>query len=125
MKDIFERALHSILDHSTLLDFRAVSGGDINEAFALDTDQGRFFMKLNDAHRYPEMFQIEAGGLHALAEHFPLKVPEVISVGEVANKQYLLLEWLQPATNTHQSWEAFGHALADFRARKHSASVGY
>ncbi len=89
-----------------------VYGGDINQAFALDTNKGRFFIKLNDAGQYPEMFLAEADGLTALQKDFPLKVPSVVAVGEVENTQYLLLEWLENTNHTNQSWEAFGQALA-------------
>lgn len=90
----------------------SVRGGDINEAFALQTDKGRFFLKLNEAQNFPGMFAAEAEGLAALQKHFSLKVPQVVAVGEAGNIQYLLLEWLQTTSHTAQSWESFGYALA-------------
>ncbi len=45
---------------------RKVSGGDINETYAVDTNRGLFFMKLNSASDFPLMFQKEAEGLKAL-----------------------------------------------------------
>lgn len=35
-----------------------VSGGDINDAFKLETEDGQYyFLKVNDCNRYPEMFE--------------------------------------------------------------------
>ena len=51
----------------------SIGGGDINEAFALETNKGRFFIKLNDASRYPQMFVLEAEGLAALQEKLSFK----------------------------------------------------
>lgn len=96
-----------------------VHGGDINQAYALDTNKGRFFLKLNDAQRFPAMFVVEANGLQALEKNFPLKVPSVVAHGEADNQQYLLLEWLQPASYTNQSWKAFGRALAQLHCTTH------
>jgi protein-ribulosamine 3-kinase len=110
--------MKDILDHVSATQgwqiqaISAVHGGDINQAFALETNQGKYFLKLNDAARYPKMFAIEAVGLHTLSQHFTLKVPTVIAAGEVNDKQYLLLEWLQPASYSAESWQAFGRALA-------------
>ena len=56
-------------------------GGDINQAFSLETNNGRFFLKLNDAQRYPGMFAAEADGLQALQKKFSLKVPSVVATG--------------------------------------------
>ncbi len=44
-----------------------VGGGCINDSFRLDTSVGVFFMKYNDANRYPGMFEAEARGLLLLA----------------------------------------------------------
>ncbi len=45
MKDIFQKALQSIGDDSTLLNVKPVSGGDINEAYLLRTEKQQYFMK--------------------------------------------------------------------------------
>ncbi len=74
---------------------RKVSGGDINETYTVDTNSGRFFMKLNSASDFSLMFQKEAEGLKALQQASLLKVPEVVATGEYEGQQYLLLEWLE------------------------------
>jgi fructosamine-3-kinase len=101
-----------------------VHGGDINQAFAIETTAGKYFIKLNSANRYPRMFEIEAAGLKALAGNYPLKVPQVIDCGVAADQQYLILEWLAVAQATSASWEAFGIALAELH-RTTNESFGW
>jgi fructosamine-3-kinase len=89
----------------------AVSGGDINASFAVDTTDGRMFLKLNSASQYPQMFTKETEGLKALAHAGKLKVPEVIATGVLNQQQYLLLEWLERATPSKDFWCVFAEAL--------------
>src|SRR5215210_731722 len=43
-----------------------VGGGSINNAYRLETNEGRFFVKVNSADRFPSMFEAEADGLKRL-----------------------------------------------------------
>ena len=85
-----------------------VSGGDINEAFAVELSDGRrIFIK---AHRTapPGMFEAEARGLAWLAEASALRVPRVIAVGVA----FLALEWLEPGRPLSGFDESLGRGLA-------------
>lgn len=100
-----------------LFDFRMtdtsfLSGGCINPSVRLDTSQGPFFLKWNDAARFPAMFEKEALGLQALANSQTLKIPQVIGTGEVEGTSYLLLEFLEKTVGTSKSWHQLGHQLA-------------
>jgi len=89
-----------------------VHGGDINQAYSVETDKGAFFLKLNHASAYPKMFQKEAEGLHALQNKSLLKIPTVIGFGEVEDSQWLLLEWLDKSNPSSDFWEQLGTGLA-------------
>lgn len=102
-----------------IINITQVHGGDINQAFCVETATRKFFIKLNDAGKYPQMFQREANGLVRLQQHFLLKVPDVMGVGETGSQQYLVLEWLEPANANKYSWQAFGHALAQMHKATH------
>lgn len=91
---------------------RRVGGGDINEAYCLFTADANYFLKVNDAQRYPEMFAKEAQGLQALKKGSTLYVPQAIKFGEAGNQQYLLLEWIEQSKPANDFWEQFGTALA-------------
>ena len=40
-----------------------VTGGDINDAYKVETEQGVLFLKVNDASQFPNMFEAEKQGL--------------------------------------------------------------
>lgn len=89
-----------------------VGGGSINRAYRLDTDHGRFFVKVNDAERYPSMFVAEADGLARLAATGTLRIPEVIAHGEDHDDSYLLLEHIDGGVRDRAFWERLGRGLA-------------
>lgn len=103
---------------------RQVRGGDISHAWCFETAHQRFFLKVNDASRYPEMFQKEARGLQALRNASALAVPEVADVGEVESTQYLLLKWLEKGHSKDDFWEAFGTGLA-FQHQQEQSFFGW
>src|SRR5688572_9008520 len=107
LQPIFERCGLSVDHH------QAVAGGDINEAFCLATNKGKFFLKINSATSYPRMFESEASGLQALKQTGLLKVPAVVTVGEASEHQYLLMEWLEKGVMSPGFWKSFGHGLAE------------
>ncbi|NCA86192.1 MAG: ketosamine-3-kinase [Clostridia bacterium] len=89
-----------------------VSGGSINSAYRLATSRGSFFVKTNHASRYPDMFQKEAKGLALLRNAGALAVPEVLLAGDVGDESFLLLEYIEAATEKEDFWENFGESLA-------------
>jgi fructosamine-3-kinase len=96
-----------------------VSGGDINSAFTVDTNQGSFFLKINSASLYPNMFVKEAEGLEALQQAALLRVPAVIAKGERDGRQYLLLEWLEKRQASNNSWVQGAEGLAQLHQLTH------
>lgn len=96
-----------------------LGGGSINDAYRLESDAGRFFVKTNSADRYPSMFEAEADGLMRLREAGPLHVPEVIAHGEDHDDSYLLLEWVEGGPRSATFWADFGRGLAELH--RHSA----
>jgi fructosamine-3-kinase len=101
-----------------------ISGGDINATCELITDKGRFFMKLNSAVEFRGMFEKEADGLRALQQVQLLKIPAVIAVGEVEDKQYLLLELLEKGQAPANFWQTFAEGLASLH-RITNSSFGW
>src|SRR4051812_19442334 len=87
---------------------RTLSGGDINQAYAVTLDDGRrWFVKTNP--RPPAgMFPSEARGLAWLSAARALRVPAVAAVDEA----FLVLELLQPGPRTPSFDEDLGRGLA-------------
>lgn len=95
-----------------------VGGGSINLCYRLETNEGPFFVKINNARRYPQMFQKEAMGLEVLAGTGEIPVPEVIGFGEDKKDAFLVLKYIQSAAHSPGFWDDFGSNLA--RLHRHS-----
>ncbi|MCC5931923.1 MAG: fructosamine kinase family protein [Cyclobacteriaceae bacterium] len=108
----FESALFQTLGKSVeILSFQFVSGGCINNTLQLITSDGTFFLKWNQD--YPEdMFVKEASGLSKLGESGNIFVPDVLGYGNVGEKNYLLLEYVESGRRVSDYWEDFGCSLA-------------
>jgi fructosamine-3-kinase len=112
--------LQAIFDDCGLIvgRYEAVHGGDINHAYCLYSNGNKYFLKVNDALRYPHMFEREAHGLTALKDNSSFKIPEVIKMGAVLGSQYLLLEWIEKGEPHKTMWYSFGETLAHMHKAK-------
>lgn len=92
-----------------------VSGGDINEAFALTlTDDSRVFMKTNTRENIA-FFTTEATGLHAIAQTGAIGIPRILGSGtdeNMAGHSFLLLEYIDAKNRISTYWETFARQLA-------------
>jgi len=110
MHSTLERTLRDDLGIE-MVDSRALGGGDINEAFRVDTADGqRLFVKAN-ASSPAGMFEAEAKGLTWLAEGGTLRVPRVIAHSEAAYP-VLVMEYLEPGAPAADHDERLGRGLA-------------
>jgi protein-ribulosamine 3-kinase len=90
----------------------AVSGGGINRAFCLSAVNGKYFIKLNSAQKYPGMFEAEAAGLRLIAGTGAIATPNVMLRDSVDDESFLLLEWINSRRPTIKASEQFGVNLA-------------
>jgi fructosamine-3-kinase len=87
---------------------RPVSGGDINQAHALELRDGRSaFVKTHPAP-LPGMFEAEAHGLDWLAQAGALRTPRVLAVGD----GFLALELIEGKARRSDYDERLGRGLA-------------
>ena len=94
-------------------EIRSVGGGCINEAFSININAGRYFIKYNSAVAYPAMFEKEAAGLKILADTKAISIPKVIATGESGKLAFLILEHIENGTPDRNFWNDFGTKLAD------------
>lgn len=87
------------------------SGGCINNAVQLRTSAGDFFLKWNE-NIEEDMFSVEANGLRLLRAGGSLLIPEVLGLGKIEEKHYLLLEYIDSRYQSENYWEQLGHGLA-------------
>ena len=93
------------------------SGGDINEAAIVQTDQETsWFVKFN-SNAPDGMFSAEADGLNAMRATNAIRVPEVITHGRLdSGEAFLVLESIQSGSSGKRSstyFETFGRSLAE------------
>ena len=93
--------------------YQSVHGGDINESYCVVSDNKKLFLKLNNAGKFPEMFEKEKDGLNALQKHYEGIVPNVIDTGITDNVQFLLMDWIENAVPQKDFCQQFGTALAN------------
>ena len=89
-----------------------VSGGSINNAYCLTTNQGKFFIKTNQAELYPSMFEKEVQGLELLRQTKTIPVPKFHCSGVHNSTSYLLFEYIDGSTPIRDFWNEFGKQLA-------------
>lgn len=89
-----------------------VRGGDINDAYRLELNDGeRVFVK-TQSNPPPHLFECEARGLDWLRVG-PLRVPEVLYV----DSQCLVLEWIERGRPDSRSEARLGEGLAELHLR--------
>lgn len=96
----------------TVLAVSAVGGGSINRCHSLQTDKGKYFLKENDAKKFPGMFGAEKTGLETLAAHTALVVPAPAGILNRGPESFLLLEWLEKTAGQAGGWYDAGEKLA-------------
>ena len=98
--------------NSVIHNFSFASGGCINQGGKVTTSRDTYFLKWNDAKKFPGMFAAEARGLALLADANTRLVPRVIDTGPAERFQFLLLEYISPGRKAADYWEKFGLRLA-------------
>ncbi|GAA0552573.1 fructosamine kinase family protein [Chitinophaga japonensis] len=89
-----------------------IHGGDINETWKLETNEGAWFLKLNDARRYPDMFAKEYSGLEALRKTAAITLPQPVCHGKANGRAFLVTTFLDKGGAVPDFWENFAASLA-------------
>ena len=93
------------------LDIQPLSGGDINDTYKINTAENAYVIKLNQASRFPKMFEIEAKSLDVLRKTKSFIIPKVIGFGNYEQHTYLILDHIKSVSGQDFS-ENFAIALA-------------
>ena len=103
---------------------RSVSGGCINQGYRVSGNGLKYFVKLNQASQV-EMFAAEALGLKQMYETQTITVPQPICWGTTGNSSYIVLQWLNLASGTNDSWAEMGRQLAAMHRQGTNNSFGF
>jgi len=91
---------------------RPVSGGDISDAYLIETESERFFCKVNHTEGAHKMFMTEKKGLEAIAKTKTIATPKVLICEQLERGGLLLMEYIEPKRATPEEMKVFGHQLA-------------
>lgn len=100
---------------------RSVSGGCINQGYAVSDGDRTYFVKLNSASQVA-MFEAEALGLKQMLATATIRVPNPICWG-TADQAYIVLEWLELGRGDTSSWQEMGRLLAAMHS--HTSTQGF
>lgn len=103
---------------------RPVSGGCINQGYAVSDDEQTYFVKINNAAQIA-MFEAEALGLQQLSATQTIRVPHPICWGLSERSSFLVLEWLEFGRGDNASWEEMGRKLAALHQVGRSSQFGW
>lgn len=122
-----ERMLATALDVSELeiRSSRSCSGGCIHHAHLVELNDGqRYFVK--SSAKAAAMFEQEAAGLEALSRAAALRVPAVVTSGQLDEQHdCLVLEALESAAPMADFWERFGRGLASLHHTATATHYGW
>ncbi|MDE7283631.1 MAG: fructosamine kinase family protein [Lachnospiraceae bacterium] len=112
-----ESAINALFGEGTKIESTGmISGGDINEAYALTLTGGKcIFMKSNTKENL-SFFNAEAAGLAAIARTKAIGTPSILGVGtdsDRAGYSFLLLEFISGKSRNRNYWEDFAGQLSD------------
>ena len=85
--DIYDNNIH-------IKSRRPVSGGDVNEAWRLELDDGTILFMKSNRPGFLANFEAEAAGLDAIRNTNTIGTPRVLGIGKEKNNSFLLLEYI-------------------------------
>jgi fructosamine-3-kinase len=103
-------------------EFQFFYGGNFNLAVRVKLKSGEFFIKWNQGDHHG-LFEAEAKNLELLNQTSTIQVPQVIGVGTVEEKEYLMMECIPTGEINTTYWEDFGHKLA--LMHQNSSALGH
>jgi len=123
-------ALCELIDPSTKISqVRPIAGGCISNAMRITLESDRLghrtvFAKAN-ATSFETNFRSEWDGLIALAAADSILVPKPIAVGTVAERSWLITEWVETQLQLENFFEEFGRQLAELHRLTTGSLIGW
>ena len=94
------------------LSISPVYGGAINRCYQLTTKNSRWFLKVNDAIKFPNMFETEFNGMNLLSAKSNFNIPKMLCSGTYESESFLVMEFIVEGQKSSRFWENFGERLA-------------
>src|SRR5699024_735 len=100
MTQLAQIALENARDYSGIQTIKRISGGDINEAFYVQTIDAEFFMKFH-ANSPTSFFRSEVIELRRIKDTKIISVLNYFSYLELPGNAFLMLEWIEVKKDHH------------------------
>ena len=97
---------------TAIIQHRPISGGDISNAFLIETREQRFFLKQHPGPFAYEMFRIEQASLDAIAATGTIATPLVHLCIPYQDGGILLMDYIEPKRADSKAHQALGEQLA-------------
>lgn len=110
VKDL-KQHLSKILEEN-IVNMSSVSGGDISQAYRIETTNNNYFLKLNSAPNALTLFQTERYGLECIAKTNTIKTPKVIACKSFEGSAFLLMEFVASKSPASGDFKVLGEQLA-------------
>lgn len=94
---------------ASIKSIKPVGGGSINETARIETSSEIYFIKWNNAKRFPGMFEAEQKGLRLLKKYSGFVIPEVVFWGTHEDLSYIVMTHLEHGPG---DWKNAGQLLA-------------
>lgn len=107
-----------------ILDKHSISGGDISQAFVINTRAGDYFVKVNQ-HDFYENFACEALALAKMSKTNCIKTPKVVALNTSQLHSYLILEFIDFHPAKMRDWYEAGVQLANMHSADEQAQYGF
>lgn len=104
-------------------EFEFFYGGNFNLAVRVKLQKGEFFIKWNQGEHQGH-FEAEAKNLYLIHSTKTISVPQVIGVGKLDEKEYLMMECIPSIAKVENYWTDFGEKLAALHHNSHSNGHG-
>jgi len=96
----------------TIKTYKPVSGGDISNAFFIETKLNRYFLKVNSQKEAYSMFLAEKQGLETIEYTQTIATPKVYHCGQHKGYSFLLMEFVESRTPTSEDFKSLANQLA-------------
>ena len=105
---------------SPVLRHSAISGGDIFQAYRIETKSDVFFCKVQMKHVAFDMFKAESKGLDAIRRSGAILAPQVYSCEKWGEGAVMIMEYLESKRPSESELAKFGEQLAHLHQQTNS-----
>ena len=110
-QDVIQQIEQASRQKLSLIEVKALHGGDINRVYLLHCEQMDYFVKINSADLLA-MFEVEALGLEELTQTKTLRIPQVITYGVTGGDAFLVMEYVALKAMNSATQKQLGEQLA-------------